>query len=282
MYCKYCGAEISDNSKFCSKCGATLESGTKNFILSKKGVIIIAVICAAVFVAGAIGGALIIRHKSDDADRNSNQLIETSRGELNNSDSDEKNPTGSNASSSGESHSEKTAKQSQLSESELKKKAENEIGNVVQFEYHDYDDNGTKEAFFVSATEDKEWGGSETPWEVYFVNSDGKIELVYNESEWSYYFNDSMKYYEASDSQGFFYYDKGAYGSGWLTDIFTVKNNKPKKLNTDGFQGFHKRSDGTFYTTQNEFGQEGGHSYPEYKLIYDSSSCEFTIGSKLD
>ena len=36
MYCKHCGKEIDDNSKFCQYCGKSLESNTINYFESIK------------------------------------------------------------------------------------------------------------------------------------------------------------------------------------------------------------------------------------------------------
>ena len=68
----------------------------------------------------------------------------------------------------------KTAK---LSESDIRKIADDEIGNVAAFEFRDYDKNGTKEAFIVSAKEDDE-GYCELPWEVYFIDSEGNTQQM--------------------------------------------------------------------------------------------------------
>ena len=38
MYCKYCGKEIADDSKFCSNCGKAL-NGQKSFVFKSKCVI---------------------------------------------------------------------------------------------------------------------------------------------------------------------------------------------------------------------------------------------------
>lgn len=35
MYCKYCGKEIADDSKFCSNCGEAL-NGQKSFVFKSK------------------------------------------------------------------------------------------------------------------------------------------------------------------------------------------------------------------------------------------------------
>lgn len=167
------------------------------------------------------------------------------------------------------------------SESDLRAKADKDIGNVALFEYHDYDHNGTKEAFFVSAAIDNEMGGSEGTWKVYFISAEGKIELMYTETEWSFYDDETKKYYEAADAQGFFCYSKGGFGSGWLTDVYSVKDGKPKMLSISGTEGFYQKDDGTFYTLRNEFKEGGGHLYPEYELIYDSKNCDFSTGSKI-
>lgn len=35
MFCKYCGSEIEDNSKFCEKCGKKLDEAVASFPLAQ-------------------------------------------------------------------------------------------------------------------------------------------------------------------------------------------------------------------------------------------------------
>ncbi len=295
MYCERCKTELEEGDIFCPKCGAKVDCQKKVAGLSTNAIIAIAVVCAVLVIVMGTVGALLIKHKKDSDEENNKTVVmeETSEDETDSDYEFEDETTEKKTTKKTTKKKKKTTtqttrktkpkktttKSSNHSKSDLRDIADDKIGDVVRFEYHDYDKNGTSEAFFVSATED-EYGYCETPWEVYFIDSKGNITLMHKETKLSCYF-DTVKYLEASDSHGFFSNDKGGYGSGWWTDVYSVKNGKPKKLSTDGFQGFNKKNNGTFYTTQNEFLDGGGHEYPEYELIYDSSACEFSIGSRL-
>ena len=67
MFCKYCGSEIEDNSKFCEKCGKKLdeavpaaeaESPVKKKKFKKKWIILaVAVVLVVVVLAAVIGSS---------------------------------------------------------------------------------------------------------------------------------------------------------------------------------------------------------------------------------
>ena len=71
-----------------------------------------------------------------------------------------------------------------------------------------------------------------------------------------------------------FYADYGAYGSGWQTLLFGVKETVPYELSMSrDIQGIYKDTD-RYYTTGNDF-SAGYHQYPEINLAYDQLLKEF-------
>lgn len=163
-----------------------------------------------------------------------------------------------------------------LSESELKAKLE-EYGTVSAWEYHDYDGNGTDEAFAVVTDENN----SDKQPDVYFVASDGAVKNMpagFN----GYYYENTEKYSE-TEGKGFFSFDVGGGGSGWDTLLYSVKDNEPYELDISReLQGFYQNIEtGKFYTTVSDF-SSGHHEWPEYDLIYDSNNQQFRLGERLD
>ncbi|MDE6672440.1 MAG: leucine-rich repeat domain-containing protein [Ruminococcus sp.] len=164
----------------------------------------------------------------------------------------------------------------ELSESELKAKVE-KYGNVSVWEYHDYDGNGTNEAFAVITDENN----SDKKPDVYFIDTYGTVTSMpagFN----GFYYENTGKYF-TTEGKGFFSFDIGASGSGWDTLLYSVKNNVPYELDiAREIQGFYQNTEtGGFYTTLNDF-SSGHHEWPEYELIYDSDSQQFSIGERLD
>lgn len=163
--------------------------------------------------------------------------------------------------------------ESGLTEDEIKAIAEKH-GMVDILEYHDFDGNGSKEAFAVIAEESTP-NPEHIIKEVWFIDAEG------NETQMPGDFNDlyivsDPTYAECSDKHGFLGFDISALGSGWNTLIYGVKDNVPYELDLSrNTQGFYKKEDGTLYTTKNEFLPEGGHLYPEYALIYKDG--QFTV-----
>ncbi len=162
----------------------------------------------------------------------------------------------------------------ELTEKDLKAKAE-EHGMVSAWGYADYDGNGKKEAFAVITDDNSQI------LETVFISSDGTVKLMQNDLNWSLYKNDDG-YIRYTNGKGFFWADMGAYGSGYSTIVYSVKNNSPYSLKiSSDIQGFYQEGD-ILYTTKSEFLPEGGHVYPEYELVYDSSTQEFSVGNKID
>ena len=158
-------------------------------------------------------------------------------------------------------------------EVELKELAKT-CGNILLWEYADYDGNGNQEAFFVIGK--NEGYGIQT----FFISSEGQITKM-EELEWSLYDSDdgNIRY---AGGKGFFWADMGAFGSGWISVLYSVKNDTPYILQLSGhLQGFYQEG-AMFYTTENEFLPEGGHIYPTMELLYDSNTQEFVKGNKIE
>ncbi len=178
--------------------------------------------------------------------------------------------------------SELETQKTQDAEAELKSLAESH-GIVSAWEYADYDGNGTKEAFAVITEENGniEENGCGSIEEVLFISSEGKVVLMDEDLMWTLYTRDenNIRYV---DGKGFFWADMGAGGSGWLTLLYSVKDDVPYQLQlSENIQGFYEQ-DGIFYTTENEFLPEGGHLYPNVELIYDSDAQEFVKGERIE
>ncbi len=166
---------------------------------------------------------------------------------------------------------------SEYSEDELKSAVENASdGRIGAWAYADYDRDGNKEAFAVMIEDD-----SDNIKSVYYVNHTAEItqmnsdvkEFLYDETT-----SDHPRYLENRE-QGFFTVDMGAYGSGWRSLLYSVKNSEPYELQlSQNIQGFYKDDKG-FYTTESDF-SNGYHEYPEVNLIYDPTVKEFTKGTR--
>jgi hypothetical protein len=161
-----------------------------------------------------------------------------------------------------------------LSESELKAIITEGYGVAPTiWEYHDYDGDGTKEAFAVLTDQDNT---------VVCISSYGCIDTMDDCSGYTVS-SSSDGNYRTYDGKGFFWADISAGGSGWKTILLSVYSGDypfPYSLSLSReIQGFYEDSKG-FYTTKSEFSATSGHTYPKYNLVYDSESQEFTLGSK--
>ena len=141
----------------------------------------------------------------------------------------------------------------------------------------DFDGDGTKEAYALTVA-----GGAEDLHgidRVYFVDSQGNLTAMASDITADYY-DQEDGYYLTCQGKGFFHVDYGAYGSGYSTMLFSVRNGQPYELALSRqIQGFQLR-DGVFYTTENDF-SAGFHQYPECELLYDPSAQEFYKGSRI-
>lgn len=167
----------------------------------------------------------------------------------------------------------------QMSEDELK----NIIsvhGIIGAWHYADYDGNGSKEAFAVIISDDEE---NSRPIEaVYYVDSTGKSEIMSTNLNLCLYKRDDGCYCECSE-KGFFWFDMGAYGSGWHSAVYSVKDGVPYELDiSQNVQGFYQDGNNKFYTTKDEFLPGGGHLYHDYELIFNGSTQQFSVGNKID
>ena len=144
-------------------------------------------------------------------------------------------------------------------------------GNVAVWQYSDYDGNGDKEAFAIitpNSDDMKDYIEG-----VYFIDANGKISLMRSDYNLSYYPNENG-YYTECDGKGFFSCNYGAYGSGWSTMLYSVKDGIPYELDiASELQGFYKDEE-RFYTTSNSF-ENGRHTYQEIELKYDAVSQQF-------
>ncbi len=176
----------------------------------------------------------------------------------------------------------KSGKGSGLSKSDAAEIADNLGGQVGAVEVHDYDGDGADEAFVVLLGEDDGFGGN-LAGEVWFISSEGDTLMMRdNFNDLSLYTeNDGFYMDYADENVGFFYGDCGAYGSGWLTFIFGVKDGKPYELNISmKTEGFYEEAPGKFYTLTDDF--TDGHDYLITPLKYDSRTGEFSKDKPTD
>ncbi|MDE7094293.1 MAG: DUF5050 domain-containing protein, partial [Oscillospiraceae bacterium] len=117
----------------------------------------------------------------------------------------------------------------QLSEDELRSLADNYVPygiSVLCFEYHDYDKNGTYEAYAILGS----WGQANicSFEELIFISCDGKITSVfkYNNGDSPTLFDTDGKAYIEHSNKGFFV---PTFSTGTITynSMFSVKNNEP-------------------------------------------------------
>ncbi len=132
-YCPNCGAEVKENSKFCSKCGSSITNvvnevnrnamNSQNSKGSSNNVIIIAV--AAVIIVAIIAGTFVFLSGNDSG---SDVIV------VNNSDSDdaveESSDSGSSSSNSGSSSSSSDAVTYSQAQSMYPNTASNVISNA--------------------------------------------------------------------------------------------------------------------------------------------------------
>ena len=154
-------------------------------------------------------------------------------------------------------------------------------GSVAAYECHDYDGDGTKEAFVCMGSPD-DMGGYEVE-SVWFIASDGHTEqmdidfggIALYPSQQGYY----MSYED--EKKGFFYGECGGYGSGWSDFLFSVKDGKPYELDVSmKIEGFYQEKPGVFYTLTDDF--TNGHAYMITELKYDSAAGQFEKGKVSD
>ena len=83
------------------------------------------------------------------------------------------------------------------------------------------------------------------------------------------------------EHKGFFTAECGAYGSGWLSFIFSVKDGEPYELDLSmETEGFYQGKPGSFYTLTDNF--DDGHKYMITELEYDRKTGQFIKGRVTD
>lgn len=96
MYCKKCGNQIADGSKFCNSCGAQQNAPEISAVQSsaKKSLpigAIIAIIIAAVIIIGGVIGGLVYKYNSSNGENNIPAEIDANGEVQNNSGAEKKN-----------------------------------------------------------------------------------------------------------------------------------------------------------------------------------------------
>lgn len=169
----------------------------------------------------------------------------------------------------------------EYTEAELKEKVISATnGNIGAWIYEDFDGDGTKEAYAVITGTYDSFTECNTLEDIYFINANSEITKMPSEF-WGGLYYPKEKEYFIYQGKGFFSVDSGNGGSGWQTLLYSVKEGLPYELDISRtLQGFYEK-DGIYYTTENEFLEEGGHSYPEVELIYDSSTQQFSKGNRI-
>lgn len=153
------------------------------------------------------------------------------------------------------------------------------FGIIGVWHYDDYDGNGKNEAFAVIIDKDEE--NYRLINFVIFIDGLGDCRVMCDNLDWCVYLN-SNGYCLEHEGKKFFNFNMGAYGSGFHTCVFSVKDNLPYELDiSQNIQGFYKNEDGVVYTTKNEFLPSGGHKYPEYELVYNSRNQQFSEGRRI-
>lgn len=171
----------------------------------------------------------------------------------------------------------------EYTESDLKEKVITESGsNIGSWVYEDFDGNGTKEAYAVITVNHDSITECDQLEDIYFINDNGEITKMPGDFWGELYYSKTKEYeYFVCQRKGFFAVDSGNGGSGWQTLLYSVKDGSPYELDISrAIQGFNER-DGIYYTTENEFYEEGGHGYLEVELIYNSSTQQFSKGDRI-
>lgn len=155
-------------------------------------------------------------------------------------------------------------------------------GKVCALEVYDYDGDGTKEAFTVIGEDDGEAADC-LPEAVWFIAGDGSTTKMRTDFHGLVMYKNNEGYclcYE-EEHKGFFTAECGAYGSGWLSFIFSVKDGEPYELDLSmETEGFYQGKPGSFYTLTDNF--DDGHKYMITELEYDRKTGQFIKGRVTD
>lgn len=166
--------------------------------------------------------------------------------------------------------------------SEKAEEIANELGGLAYaIEFHDYDGDGSEEAY-VAVGEPDDLGGY-MPTAVWFIASDGTTKKMRDDFDGLSMYSDESGYFVeyAAEKKGFFSAECGGYGSGWLNILFGVRDGKPYELDLSmKIEGFYQDKPGVFYTLTDDF--TDGHKYMVTELSYDSATGQFTKGKVTD
>ena len=102
-------------------------------------------------------------------------------------------------------------------------------GNIGIWGYADYDGNGSKEAFAVIGDPMPPQGRDVRIKKVVFINSNGEVSEVINDIDRAADYSESGCVKNYGDKE-VFWFDYGAYGSGWQTVLLGVESDKPYEL----------------------------------------------------
>ena len=141
---------------------------------------------------------------------------------------------------------------------------------VYAMEVADYDGDGKEEAFVVLGEKNS---SSKTVQGIYYISSDGYI--LEARTDFSVDMFSNANYVEY-DGKGFFACDVSGGGSGWVTDLYDVRDGWWNELNLSGSLQSSFKKDDTCYTTKSVFSAQYGHQYVDVPLNYDKDTQEFS------
>ena len=159
---------------------------------------------------------------------------------------------------------------SELGEEDLRAIAR-QHGTVGLWGWADYDGDGAREAFAILV---RDWNDIESVW---FINSRGEASCMAGDIVGACYAMDMGEDAQCvldCGGQKVFWADYGAYGSGWQTLLFSVRDAAPYELELSrDIQGIAREEVG-YSTTENDF-SSGAHQYLSVPLSFDQASGEF-------
>ena len=157
------------------------------------------------------------------------------------------------------------------SEEELKAAAM-QMGTIILWQYHDYDGNGTKEAFALVGADEYIANG------LYFINSSCEVLLVKSSFNRADFMTGG-----SLECQGkyFFWAELNAGGPGSDTLLWSVRDDQPFELDLScsGIIGFYEEN-GTYYTWETE--AVNGRNYYKVELFYDPDTQQFYKGQVIN
>lgn len=147
-------------------------------------------------------------------------------------------------------------------------------GDIVGWEYVDYDGDGQKEAFAVIGGEEL---GYTTLIAVYFIDSSDAVTQMSGDFLHGYIYSSS---YTECERKGFFTCATESGGLGSQALLYSVKNGTPYELDISREIYCFWEKDGVYYTGELDY-SSGGLGYKYIELIYDSTTQQFTLGDYL-